>query len=125
MSNVVLDCPLPRALADFYRDLLGWEYQKGQEIEDVDGDDWLVLTAPAGGPNLAFQRDRTSTATPWPDPARPLLVHLDLDVEDLPAEHRRVTRLGARPLTDAPAPGANQFRVYADPAGHLFCLCQC
>jgi len=123
LANVVLNCPDPRALADFYRGLLGWHYQKGQESADPDGDAWLVLTPPDGGPNLAFQRDRTSIPNPWPEPGQPFLVHLDIDVDDLVAGHEHVTRLGARPLTGPPEPGAEQFRVYADPAGQVFCLC--
>ena len=48
------------------------------------------------------------------------MLHLDVTVADVDAEHDRVVALGARPLTDR----KGTFRVYADPAGHPFCLCK-
>jgi predicted enzyme related to lactoylglutathione lyase len=50
--------------------------------------------------------------------------HLDLWVDDIDSAHAEVMALGARVLqepeeTDEP----DRFRVYADPAGHPFCLC--
>lgn len=41
--------------------------------------------------------------------------------------HERAVELGATPLlpTTAPEPDKTSgFRVYADPAGHPFCLCR-
>ena len=49
-----------------------------------------------------------------PDPARPQQMHLDVMVEDVAAAGPRVLALGATKLG---GPG-----VYADPAGHPFCL---
>jgi hypothetical protein len=43
-------------------------------------------------------------------------------VDDLDAAERGVLALGAKPLAE---PGGRSFRVYADPAGHPFCLCAC
>jgi hypothetical protein len=45
-------------------------------------------------------------------------VHLDIEVEDLDAGEARALELGAVRLDD----GAESFRVFADPAGHPFCL---
>src|SRR5439155_18428659 len=48
----------------------------------------------------------------------------DLWVDDFPAAHDRVMSLGAKVLK--PAAGVespDNFQVYADPAGHPFCLC--
>ena len=51
-------------------------------------------------------------------------MHLDLWVEDLQAAHEEVMSLGARLLRTADDPEADEgFQVYADPAGHPFCLC--
>jgi hypothetical protein len=122
LRNVVLDCPDPRTLAEFYRGLLRWEYLPGLETDDPDGDEWLVLQAP-GGLRLAFQRVPDFVATTWPDPAQPPRMHLDFPVSDLDAAHERALAAGARPLTGAPEPSDDMFRVYADPAGHPFCLC--
>ena len=56
----------------------------------------------------------------WPDPAFPQQAHLDVEVEraDLEDAERRVLALGA---TRLPGDGEN-WRVYADPVGHPFCL---
>ena len=70
---------------------------------------------------------RRGTSPPsWPDGA-PQQLHLDLTVEDMAAAHARAVELGARPLDpEADPAGGRQrgFRVYADPAGHPFCLCR-
>jgi Glyoxalase-like domain len=51
-------------------------------------------------------------------PAFPQQVHLDIRVRDIAAAEVRGARAGAAPLPST-EPG---FRVYADPAGHPFCL---
>lgn len=58
----------------------------------------------------------------WPHGA-PQQVHLDLHVDDAAAAHGKAIELGARLLQDAADPGAPEgHRVYADPAGHPFCI---
>ena len=59
-------------------------------------------------------------APEWPNPARPQQAHLDLIVDDLDAGEARALELGATRLDG----GGQTFRVYADPAGHPFCLCR-
>jgi predicted enzyme related to lactoylglutathione lyase len=50
-------------------------------------------------------------------------VHLDLHVEDIRAAHGQVMSLGARLLKPADDLDADEgHQVYADPAGHPFCL---
>lgn len=125
LSEVVLDCPEPRALAEFYRLLLGWPYAPGHEDDDPEGDEWLVLVDPAGGPRLAFNASPEHRAPTWPGGERPMTLHLDIAVNDLDAEHDRVKALGAvflRDHADVPEEPDDRFRVYADPAGHPFCL---
>ena len=59
----------------------------------------------------------------WPD-GTPQQIHLDLWVDDPAAAHDHVMSLGARVLKEAEDEGApDDFQVYADPAGHPFCLC--
>ena len=54
----------------------------------------------------------------------PQQIHLDLWVEDFPSAHDRVMSLGAKVLKPAQdSDSADNFQVYADPAGHPFCLC--
>jgi hypothetical protein len=50
-------------------------------------------------------------------------VHLDLHVEDPRAAHAEAMSLGARLLQEADDLAAPEgFQVYADPAGHPFCI---
>lgn len=51
------------------------------------------------------------------DPEHPQQAHLDIDVPDLDAAEPAVLALGAVRLHDA-----GGWRIYADPAGHPFCL---
>ncbi len=121
--NVVLDCPESRDLAEFYRRLTGWAYEAGHETTDPDGDEFLALVAPTGTPRLCFQRS-DGAVPPWPGPAR---VHVDLDVDDLAAGHEHALACGAVALTGTPEDEGHAddpFRVYADPVGHPFCLCE-
>jgi hypothetical protein len=122
LRNIVMDCTDPRAMAEFYRALLRWEYLPGHETDDPDGDAWLVLAAP-GGLRLAFALVPELTPSSWPDRTQPARMHLDFPVADLDAAHERALVAGARPLTGPPEPSDDMFRVYADPAGHPFCLC--
>ncbi|MFI1567240.1 VOC family protein [Streptomyces sp. NPDC020490] len=114
LGAVVLDCPDPRALAGFYAEVLGGT---------VEGDDdWVDLRTP-GGQTLAFQAAPGHVAPEWPAPDRSQQFHLDLSVPDLDAAEKGVLALGAKVL-DA-GDGSRSYRVYADPAGHPFCLCAC
>ncbi|MGW0560229.1 VOC family protein [Streptomyces sp. NPDC003016] len=114
LGAVVLDCPDPDALARFYAELLGGE---------PGGDDgWVDLAGHEGTP-LAFQKAPGFVPPRWPAPEGSQQFHLDLAVGDLDAAEERVLALGAKPL-DA-ADRGRSWRVYADPAGHPFCLCAC
>ncbi|TDC42429.1 VOC family protein [Micromonospora sp. KC213] len=130
LCQVVLDCTDARALAEFYRSLLGLVYRPGDEppetgAVDERGRDWLVLRSPEGAPQLAFQHvDRLPAAT-WPHGPVPQQLHLDLtvaSVEELRVQHERVLRLGGRLLLDRIDDPQEPLRVYADPAGHPFCV---
>ncbi len=118
LECVVLDCPDVHRLARFYQALLGGEVDKPDPRWGVD-DDWSTLHTPAG-PVLAFQRAADHQPPRWPDPQAPQQFHLDLGVPDLDEAERAVLGLGAT-LLDA-GDGIRGWRVYADPAGHPFCL---
>ena len=60
----------------------------------------------------------------WPDGTPEQQIHLDLHVDDLKTAHEEAIALGARLLKASDKPEAAEgFQVYADPAGHPFCLC--
>jgi len=68
---------------------------------------------------LAFQHVAQYQAPRWPDPAYPQQIHLDLQVEDGAEAHKLALRLGGIRLP----PMGGSCPVFADPAGHPFCLC--
>lgn len=107
IHHIVLDCPDPSALADFYSRLLG------DPITYV-SDDWVVVSTSAQASGLAFQLAPDHQPSTWPNPAIPQQFHLDVMVEDVSAATSRVLQLGATRL--------DGDDVFADPAGHPFCL---
>jgi len=124
--QVVLDTTNARQLAEFYRELLGYQYRPGHETVDPAGDDWLVIVDPDTGTRVAFQQvDKLSPAT-WPDDEPiPQQLHVDLtvpSVAELDRHHDRALELGARLVLDRSADPDEPLRVYADPAGHPFCI---
>ena len=130
LRSVVFDTTDARALAEFYREFLGYEYREGDEPPapgepDPRGSDWLVLVAPGGAARLAFQQVDQLPPSTWPDDGVPQQLHLDLSVptvEELTEQHERVLALGARLLYDRFDHPHEPLYVYADPAGHPFCI---
>jgi hypothetical protein len=130
LRQVVLDTTDARALAEFYRDLLGLVYRPGDEPppdgqDDERGRDWLVLRTPGDVPQLAFQQVAELPTATWPDPSIPQQLHLDLtvaSVAELRTQHTRVLDLGGRMLHDRIDDPDEPLRVYADPSGHPFCV---
>lgn len=113
LGNIALDCPDPAALARFYSELTGWPIVRADH-------DWIDVDAGAGV-MLSFQLAPDHVPPRWPDPAAPQQSHLDLLVDDIDSEHARAVQLGAKLLDDSAEHPT--FRVFADPAGHPFCLC--
>jgi catechol 2,3-dioxygenase-like lactoylglutathione lyase family enzyme len=106
---VTIDAPDASGLARFYADLTGMEVT-------YDGPEGALITADHR--NVLFQQISDYNPPRWPDPARPQQAHLDLLVEDLDTGEARALELGASRLN---ADG-ERFRVFADLAGHPFCL---
>jgi catechol 2,3-dioxygenase-like lactoylglutathione lyase family enzyme len=108
LHHVVIDCPDPTALAAFYSQLIGLPitYQD---------DSWVVIARNDTSSGIAFQLAPDHQPPQWPDPHHPQQFHLDIMVDDLDAADPKVRELGARRL-----PAGDH--VYADPAGHPFCL---
>jgi catechol 2,3-dioxygenase-like lactoylglutathione lyase family enzyme len=128
--QTVLDCADPRATAEFYRQMFGLHYRPGDEVPpdgqpDENGQDWLVLLRPDGARSLAFGKADDLAETTWPEPGVPQQMHLDTSVqsvEELERQHERALALGARLRFDRTDDPDEPLRVYADPAGHLFCI---
>jgi catechol 2,3-dioxygenase-like lactoylglutathione lyase family enzyme len=109
MHHVVMDCSDPAALATFYSEMLGLPVT-------YRSDDWVVVAENNRTSGLAFQLAPDHQPPRWPDPARPQQFHLDIMVDDPDAAEADVVTLGATRLP------SDTGRIFADPAGHPFCL---
>ena len=71
---------------------------------------------------LGIQHAPDHVAPQWPD-GQAQQVHVDFHTTDPVAAHARALELGATVLQDAEDLEADEgYRVYADPAGHPFCM---
>jgi len=84
-------------------------------------DDWHMVMVD-GSPRIGVQLAPAHVPPDWPGGEPKQQIHLDLWVEDFPTSHERVMSLGARVLKEAERGESDSFQVYADPAGHPFCL---
>lgn len=116
MALVAFDCPDPASLAGFYAGLLGGEVRGGTDA------DWVDLYLPDGA-WLGFQRAPGHRPPDWPSAGdNSQQLHLDLRVADMAEAQQRALDLGATALDLDDRGGERDFRVFADPAGHPFCL---
>lgn len=112
LEKPVVDCPHPRALAEFYYQALGMRVN-----EDIDG--WVVIGSRPGLRELAFQRAAGWVAPRWPDRAYPQQMHLDIRVSDADHAEAELLALGATRVRRERETG---FRVFTDPVGHPLCI---
>ena len=110
LADVCIDCPDGAALARFYAPLLGMKVT-------YEGEEGAMISAD-GQPSVVFQNVAIYNPPRWPAPGYPQQVHLDVAVTEIGEAEQQALELGA---TRLPGSGDN-FRVYADPAGHPFCL---
>jgi catechol 2,3-dioxygenase-like lactoylglutathione lyase family enzyme len=116
LTAAVLGTPDPPGLARFYQRLLGWPIR-----DDEPG--WATLRPAEGGTGLSFQLEPDHVPPVWPPQpgTQQMQTHLDLEVDDLDAACALAEDAGARPIGGYDSP-EEVVRVYADPAGHPFCL---
>ena len=114
LTQLVLECDDAERLARFWQEVL--------DLPEPEGDsDWLTLRwEPVG--RFSFHRVADYRPPPWPGERGEQHVHFDLLVDNLRDASLAVERAGARPMTDILDPGPKSWRIYADPAGHPFCL---
>jgi catechol 2,3-dioxygenase-like lactoylglutathione lyase family enzyme len=128
LLHTAIDTTDARALAEFYRQLLGLQYRQGDEpLADgaADDADWLVLVEPSGARRLAFQQVERLERTTWPTHDVPMQMHLDFTVSTLNELQRHLERaesLGAQLLLDRTDDSNEPLYVLADPSGHPFCI---
>jgi catechol 2,3-dioxygenase-like lactoylglutathione lyase family enzyme len=113
-ATTVVGSADPRALADFYQQLLGWDRVADEPF-------WVRLAPPGGGTGLSFQYEPDFVRPVWPPkPGEPqMTMHLDLDVDDVDASVAWAQATGAVLAEHQPEA---DVRVLFDPAGHPFCI---
>ncbi|MET8307037.1 VOC family protein [Micromonospora sp. NPDC005173] len=128
LLHTVIDTTDVRALAEFYRQLLGLRYRQGDEPPAdgvADDADWLVLVDVNGARRLAFQQVERLERTTWPKHDIPMQMHLDCTVssfEELQRQRERAESLGAQLLLDRSDHADEPLYVLADLSGHPFCI---
>jgi catechol 2,3-dioxygenase-like lactoylglutathione lyase family enzyme len=108
LHHVIVDCRNPRGLGAFYSALLGLPIT-------YHSDDFVVVSVNDTTSGIAFQLAPDHEPPRWPDPHHPQQIHFDVMVDDVEEAARQVLALGATRLPTG-------THVYADPAGHPFCL---
>jgi len=116
LTDVIIDCPDAMMLGAFYSEVTGLPVTAGSH------DNWAGIQLDEI--ELAFTPVEDYRAPQWPDGDHPKQFHLDFEVDDIEAEHRRVVALGATLHQDSIGPDGFGWRVYTDPVGHPFCLCR-
>ncbi|MCU1514129.1 MAG: glyoxalase [Microbacteriaceae bacterium] len=108
LHHVIIDCPEPNVLAQFYSELLGMPvtYQSAT---------FAVVARSETSSGIGFQRVAEYHPPAWPDPDSPQQFHCDVMVDDLDSAEQAVLALGAKKFSQGD-------HVYADPVGHPFCL---
>lgn len=110
VSGATVHAPDAIALAGFYAEITGG-VAKGNAH-------WAAVDGPGG--SIGFQQVENFRRPSWPEGDHPVLMHLDLLVDDLDSAEARVLAAGARRFDFQP--NSDHCLVYADPAGHPFCL---
>ena len=112
---IVLDAPNLEIESTFWAALLN-----GYVVKDSD---WHSVIDQSGEWRLGIQLNPTHLKPEWPNGSQQQQIHLDLHVEDPYAAHQQLTTLGATVLQEAETMDSEEgFQVYADPAGHPFCI---
>lgn len=106
--------------ADLAAESTFWAGVLGGTIDPED--DWHMVYV-GGQPRVGVQLAPDHVPPDWPN-GTPQQIHLDLWVDDPTEAHELVMSLGATVLKEAEGGDSpDAFQVYADPAGHPFCLC--
>jgi catechol 2,3-dioxygenase-like lactoylglutathione lyase family enzyme len=122
LTSITIGTDDPHGLAEFYRELLGWQVT-GDDPPDGDDPGWAQLKPPEGGtgPTLNFEGEREFARPVWPatQGGQNATQHLDIRGQDLVAATEWATSVGAVLADSQPQ---DDVRVLIDPSGHPFCL---
>lgn len=110
LSGTTVNAPDALALARFYAEITGGEATGNER--------WAFVEGPHG--EIGFQQVADHRPPTWPGDGVAMQLHLEFLVDDLEATGARVLAAGATRYDHQP--NADHCHVYADPAGHPFCL---
>jgi hypothetical protein len=110
LSGTTVNAPDALALAHFYAAITGGVARGSAH--------WATVTGPDG--DIGFQQVEAFRPPQWPAGDVPMQMHLEFFVDDLDATGERVMAAGATRFEFQP--NSDHCIVYADPAGHPFCL---
>jgi hypothetical protein len=113
LTEILIDCADPEALATWWQGVLGWERSE-EDDDEVDPED-VELRNPDGYPHLLFLKVPEAKSVKN-------RIHLDLNPTgcDQPEELERLLGLGAKRIDNGQ--GEQTWVVLADPEGNEFCL---
>lgn len=110
IAGITIDCPDPQSLAEFYRQITGYEV--------VWSDPKNTYLAGSDGVRMGFELVENYRRPQWPGQDSPQQMHLDFSVADLDEAEQQVLALGA--TRASVQGGGDRWRTYLDPAGHPF-----
>ena len=112
---IVLDAADLDSVSDFWAGIFD-----GKALKE---DTWHSVIDSAGEWRMGIQLNPTHVRPEWPGGLQQQQIHLDLHAENFDEMHRKVMGLGAQLLQESDSKDADEgFQVYADPAGHPFCI---
>lgn len=117
LGDIALDCKDAQKLQNFYVELLGWEKLTIYGCPAVRSDHSVVF--------LFMCADDFDYIQPvWPEQPgkQQKQVHIDFQVDDLPAAVKQAEDIGAVKAENQY--GGDEWVTMFDPEGHPFCLCK-
>lgn len=114
LVRVVIDCADPPVLARFWSAVLDLPRRVEESPDRI-----VIARDDDRLPMIAVQRVPDYQPPRWPDPDYPAQLHLDIGFDNRAEKERLALVLGGTLLP----PQGGSCPVYADPAGHPFCLC--
>jgi catechol 2,3-dioxygenase-like lactoylglutathione lyase family enzyme len=112
--GVIIEAPDAGSLARFYSQVLGWPIVHEEPK-------YVIIAPPDTVSYIGFNTSAEYVRPVWPpvEGSQQMMMHVDVEVDDLEAAVADAIELGA---TAADFQPQDNVRVMLDPAGHPFCL---
>lgn len=121
-AGPVIDCDEDAvAMARFYARILGWRL-----ADQGDRGRWAIIRSPHDPPlKIEFAGSADYRRPVWPptDGEQQMMMHLDIEVDDIDSAVATVVEAGgAEAPWQPPDRDRSRLRIVLDPAGHPLCL---